>query len=138
MPVKHANVTPYGVMGDELQLKGEQLGFCLCWLSTDADAIIGIDFLRALDAKLDLKEERLGLGKCTNLNHDPLQKGQHESHGTAARAAVTVFSATDGRVKQNSCMTCYSKKLEVQHDQKGVNNSEIKILGSEPWLVKTT
>ena len=76
----------------------------------DADAIIGTDFLRATDAKLDLKEEKLCLGKSTKLNHDPLEREQHESCRTAARAALTVFSATDGRVKQNSCMIGYSKK----------------------------
>jgi len=117
-------VTPYGVTGDELQLKGEQLvkfkikgelyshGFCVCPLSTDAGAIIGTDFLRVMDAKLDLKEEKLWLGNCTKLNHDPLERGQHESRGTSARAPLTVFSATDGRVKQNSCVIGYSKKLE--------------------------
>jgi hypothetical protein len=51
-----ANITPYGVTGDELQLRGEQLvhftvngqtrrhQFYVCSLSTDADAIIGTDF----------------------------------------------------------------------------------------------
>ena len=148
-PVKHANVTPYGVTGDELQLKGVQLEFkingeryrhvfCVCSLSRDADATIATDFLTPMDAKLDLKEERLWLGKSTNLNRGPLQRGQHESRGTAARAALTVFSATHGRVKQNSCMIGYSKKLEEQRDQKGVNKPEIRILVSEPWLAKTT
>jgi hypothetical protein len=51
-----AEVTPYGVTGDQLNIKGEQdlrfqingqmysLSFCVCALSTDADAIVGTDF----------------------------------------------------------------------------------------------
>ena len=42
------------------------------------------------------------VAKSTKLNHDPLERGQHESRGTTARGALTVFSATDGSVKQNS------------------------------------
>ena len=67
-------MTPYGVTGDVLQLKGEQLvkfeikgeryshGFCVCALSTGADAVMGTDFLRAINAKLDLSVEKLCLG----------------------------------------------------------------------------
>ena len=79
-------MTPYEVTGDELELKGEHLVkfkingkryshvFCVCALSTVANVIIGTDFLRAMDAKLDLKQEELWLGKCTKLNHDSLEK----------------------------------------------------------------
>ena len=72
------------------------------------------------------------------VKHDLLERRQHESRGTAARAALTVFSATDGRGKQNYCLTSHRKKLEEHFEQKGVNNPEIRILESEPWLVKTT
>jgi hypothetical protein len=64
-PVKltRAEVTPYGVTGDPLNIKGEKdlrfqingqmysHSFCVCALSTDADAIVGTDFLRKVKQK---------------------------------------------------------------------------------------
>ena len=149
-PVEPARVLPYGVTGDELQVKGEQLvkfkikgewyshGFCVCALSMDADAITGTDCLRAMNAKLDSSEEKLWLDKGMRVNHDSLKRRHRESHGTAARAALTVFSATDGRVKRKSCLIGCREKLEKPRNQKGVNNSQMRILESEPRLVKTT
>jgi hypothetical protein len=61
-----AEVTPYVVTGDQLNFKGEQdlrykingqmysHSFCVCALTTDADAIVGTDFLRKVEAKIDL------------------------------------------------------------------------------------
>ena len=74
-PVDHARVIPYGVTGDELQVKGEKLvhfkincetyshNFSVCTLSTEADAKLGMDFLRGMDVELDLKLGKLWLGK---------------------------------------------------------------------------
>jgi len=149
-PVKPARVSPHGITGDELQVKGEQFvkfkikgemynhGFCVCSLSTDADAIVGTDFLRVMNAKLNLSEEKLWLQKGVSVKHDPFGRRQRESRGTAARAALTIFSATDSHVKPNSCLISYREKIEEQSDQKGANNPEMKILESEPWLVRTT
>ena len=93
-------------------MKGEQLvrfkvkgelyshGFCVCPLSTDADARVGTDFLSVMSATLDLSEEKLWLQKGVKVKHDHFDRRQHAFHGTAARAALTVFSATDGRVKE--------------------------------------
>ena len=141
---------PYGVTGDELQVKGEQLvkfkvkgelyshGFCVCPLSTDADAVVGTDFLRVMNAKLDLDAEKLWLEKGMKVKHYRNGWRRNESRGTAASAALSVFSATHGHVKQKSCLISHKKKFEKQYDQKGVSNPEIKILESEPLLVKTT
>ena len=149
-PVKQANVTPYKVTVDELKLKREQLlkfkikgewyshAFCLCALFTDADNIIGTDFLGAVNTKLDLSEEKLWLDKVMRVNHDSLKSRHRESHGTAARSALTVFTTTDGRVKQKSCLIRCRDKQEKPRKQKGVNKLEMRILESEPWLFKTT
>jgi hypothetical protein len=71
------------VNGDELRVKGEQLvtftingepyshEFCVCDLATDADAIIGTDFLRKMNAKLVLEAGRLCLRKGGKLTHNP-------------------------------------------------------------------
>jgi hypothetical protein len=133
-------VTPYRVTGDELQLKGEQLvkfkikgewysqWFCVFALPTDADAIIGTDFLRGMNAKFDLSVENLCIDNCMRVNHDSLERRNRESHGTAARAALTVFSNTDGRVKKNSSLIGCRDKQEKPRNQRGVNNSEMRIL----------
>jgi len=54
--ITHASVTPFGITGDELPVKGEQRViitingetythmFCVCELATEADVIIGTDF----------------------------------------------------------------------------------------------
>jgi hypothetical protein len=68
-----AEVAPYGITGDELNIKGEQNlkfningqlyrhKFCVCALSTDADAIVGTDFLSKVNAKIDLEEQKFWL-----------------------------------------------------------------------------
>ena len=65
--VNSATVTPYGVTGDELPLKGMQRvtftikgetythDFCVCAVATEADAILGTDFLSKMDARLDFE-----------------------------------------------------------------------------------
>ena len=148
-PVELARVTPYGFTGDELKVKGEQLvnfkingeryihSFCMCSLYTDADGIFGTDFLRAMDATLDLKEGKLWLEKGRRVKHNSMERKQRESHGTASRAALTVFSATGGRAKQNSCMIGYPIKPEKSCNLKNENGPGIRISKSERWLVKT-
>ena len=65
--LNQAVVTPLGVTGDELQVKGDQrVTFtvngeefvhvsCVCTIATEADAILGMDFLRKAEACLILK-----------------------------------------------------------------------------------
>jgi hypothetical protein len=69
--MSRASATPFGMTGDELSVRGEQLvtftingetyshEFCVCDLSTDAEAIIETDFLSKMNANLDLKAGRL-------------------------------------------------------------------------------
>jgi len=60
--LNRAIVTPFGVTGDELQVKGDQRVtftingeefvhvFCVCTITTEADAILGMDLLRKVEA----------------------------------------------------------------------------------------
>ena len=101
--INRATVTPYGVTGEELRVQGKQVviltingetythEFCVCELATEADAIIGTDFLRKMDAILDFDRGKLLLKKAGKPDRDPLRGRRHESRGTAARAALTVF-----------------------------------------------
>ena len=113
--INRATVTPYGVTGDELRVKGEQRviitingetythDFCVCSVATEADAILGTDFLLKMDARLDFENGKFCLKRAEKVGHDH-PKGKHcESQGTAARSALTVFSHKDGRSKQGSC-----------------------------------
>jgi hypothetical protein len=71
--ITRAEVAPYGVTGDELNIRGEQNlkfnidgqvyrhTFCVCALSTDAGAIVGTDFLSKVNAKIDLQEQKFWL-----------------------------------------------------------------------------
>jgi predicted aspartyl protease len=101
--ITRANVTPYGVTGKELHVKGEQLvivtvngetyihAFCVCELATEADSIIGTDFLRKMDATLDFESGKLRLNRARNVYHYPLRGRRREFRVTAARAALTVL-----------------------------------------------
>jgi len=60
--LNQAIVKPFGVTGDELRVKGDQRVsftingeefvhvFCVCTIPTEADAILGMDFLRKAEA----------------------------------------------------------------------------------------
>jgi hypothetical protein len=75
--VKHTNVSPFGVIGKELEIKGVQdvlfhLGgkkfsrqFCVCSLPTGADGILGTDFLAGRKADLNLENLQLRLLSVT-------------------------------------------------------------------------
>jgi hypothetical protein len=98
--IRRANVIPYGVT-DELQIRGEQdvnfrvndktysHPFCVCTLSTDADAIVGTDFLRLVNAKLDLEAQKLWMLKDEMFNHGSLDRRPSEARGTADRGALS-------------------------------------------------
>jgi hypothetical protein len=71
--VKPTNLSPFGVTGKELEIKGVQdvqfhLGrkkfshqFCVCSLPTEADGTLGVDFLAGKKANLNLENSQLRL-----------------------------------------------------------------------------
>jgi hypothetical protein len=117
---------PFGVTGDELPVKGEQMvtftvggetynhEFCVCKLATDADAILGMDFLRKMDAHLDFEREKLRLKRAESLDKDASTGGRYGSRGTAVRAALTVLPHLDGRVRPKS-RRMRREKQQIQH-----------------------
>ena len=136
--------------GDELRVKGEQLviitingetyahEFCVCDLATDADVIVGTDFLKKMDASLDFERGKLWLRTARRVDHDPLRGRRSESRGTAARAAHTVFSRADGRGRQKSYWIGCKKRDELSPKQTETFSPEIEMKSSDSWLVKTT
>ena len=112
--------------------------FCVCKVATEADAILGTDFLSKMDARLDFANGKICLKVADKVGHDQ-PKGEHcESRGTAARAALTVFSHKEGRSKQRSCWIGHRTRDERQVKQREKTEPEIELKESESWLVKTT
>jgi hypothetical protein len=101
--VKATSATPFGVTGDELEIAGvQEIEFCcnnyiychqfyVCPLPTDADGIIGMDFLQMVNAKLDLKRHEISMLKHSTFNHGPSNREARKASGMANRLALTVF-----------------------------------------------
>jgi len=80
--LNQAVVTPFGVTGDELRVKGEQRVtftlngkefvhvFCVCTIATEVDAILGMDFLRTAEACLDFDNRELRFKETAKLDHN--------------------------------------------------------------------
>jgi hypothetical protein len=124
--LNRTSVTPFGVTGDELRVKGKQMAtftinwetynheFCVCNVATDADAIVGTDFWMKMDAHLDFEKGKLRLKRSERLDQYPSTGGRYGSRGTAARAALTVLPHLDGRVKPKSCWM-RREKQQIRH-----------------------
>ena len=109
----------------------------MCNIATEADAILGVDFLRRADACVDFDKE-LRLEKTVKLDHDSRGVEHCDARGTAARVALTVFTRPDSRGRKDSCMIGYRKQNEELLNCTELSRPKIEIENSEPWLVKTT
>jgi hypothetical protein len=88
--MKAASVTPFRETGDDLEITGIQeiefrcnsYNYChqfyVCSLPTDADGIIGMDFLSMVKAKLDLERYELLILKYVKINHGPSNQEARE------------------------------------------------------------
>jgi hypothetical protein len=146
--ISRASAVPFGVTGDELRVKGEQLvtftlngetyrhEFSVCELATDADVIIGTDYLSKTSANLDLEAGILRLKSAGKLTHDPWGR---EQCGTAVRAALTVFSRPNARYnRQKSCWIGCNKQSKQSPKQTEIHSPDIELKSSDSWLVKST
>jgi len=89
--INRATVTPYGMTGEEIRVQGEQVviitingetyahEFYVCELATEADAIIGTDFFRKMDAILDFDRGKLLLKKAEKTDHEPCHGSELQS-----------------------------------------------------------
>ena len=149
--LNQAIVTPFGVTGDELRVKGEQRvtftvngkefvhAFCVCTIATEADAILRMDFLTKAEACVDFENRQLHFKETAKIDHDPQAGECCEVRETTACVALTVFSRTDGvGSKRNSRMCGDNRQSELPQIQTEISKSTIELEDSEPWLVKTT
>jgi hypothetical protein len=105
--IRAASVTPIGVTGDELEVTGLQEAFfcnnrsythqfCVCFLPTEADGIIGMGFLALVNARLDLEKQELWMLKYRNPDSGPGEWRAWGASGKAKCVALTVFSTSNG------------------------------------------
>jgi hypothetical protein len=134
------------VTGNELEIVGVQgiefwcnnkkycNPFCVCSLPTDADGIIGMDFLAAVNAKLDLERQQLRMLKCNNFGHDPSNPRARGTGRMANCLALTVFSTSDGHENREKVKT----GKEAPREQHSQNSHSYSIQEGGSWVVKTT
>ena len=149
--LNRAIVTPFGVTGDELRVKGDQRVtftingkelehvFCVYTIATEADAILGMEFLRKAETCVDFENRKLRLMETVKIDHDLRAGKSCEVRATASRVALTVFSRTDcGGSKRDSRMSGDNRQSEPPQIQTGIPKPTVELEDSEPWLVKTT
>ena len=110
----------------------------MCEFAAEADAIIGTDFLKKMGASIDFEKGQLCLKRAGIVDHDPLRGRRNESRGTAARAALTVFSHADGRGKQESSWIRRKKRGELSPKQIEKLSPESKVKRLDSRLAKKT
>jgi hypothetical protein len=101
--VKPTNVSPFGVTGKELEIKGVQdvlfyLGgqkfshqFCVCSLPTEAGGILGVDCLAGEKSDLNLEKSQLRLLSGTERSHGFESQTTRQVKGKTSRGVFTVF-----------------------------------------------
>ena len=143
-------VSSHGVTGDVLPVKGEQTvllavnghqyrhQFCVCSLATEADAILGTDFLNLFKAKVDLEEQNLWLMRSKGFKCALSEQGTSETQGLAIRAALTPRPAPNRSDKKNRNLTTRQNKEQVKQPESKKFSSQVTLKEAEPWLVQTT
>jgi hypothetical protein len=109
--------------------------FYVSSLPTDADGIIGMDFLSVVNAKLDLTTYELSVLKHSSFDHGPSNREAQEASGMANRLALTVFSNLDGHESRHIPLP------KVRGDNAPRMESRpqphrVSLLEVESWIVK--
>jgi hypothetical protein len=148
--IRAADVSSYGVTGDELKIRGEQDVkfrvnnqdydnlFCVSTVATDADGIIGTDLLRSVSAKFDLEGQKLWLLKNKRSSNDSSKEEVYEARGTAHRAAPTVFSFITSRDSRRKCSDRRRQNQRPPRRQCGQRNPKVNISEENSWREKAT
>jgi hypothetical protein len=106
--VNPTNVSPFGVTGKELEIKGVQdvlvhLGgktfnhqFCVSSLPTEADGILGVDFLAGKKSDLNLEKLQLRLLSGTERSNGVESQRTRQVKGKTGHGALTFFLRQKG------------------------------------------
>ena len=106
-------------------------------LATEADAILGMDFLKLFKAKIDLEGNKMWLLKKRKVNHVSSERRVRGKQGVANRAALTIFTAPNSRDKRKSCPTTQRKGQEVTRHENDDSSSATET-EAQPRRVETT
>ena len=139
--VSETAMKPYGVTGEALDIKGQQLvsfvlggrkfshTFLVCPLPTDKDGLFGTDFLERTVSDINFDIGQLAL--------DGINQAPYECDNISTRhAALTVFPS-DARAKEKPLQ---AGKEETKASRPKLNShaSNESTQYSRSWLVKTT
>jgi hypothetical protein len=132
--VRSSSTTSFGVTGDTLDIMGEQdvqfchenwnyrHTFCVCALPTDADGILGIDFLSEMGASLDIGRKMLKLRKNRNKRTPKLRRGNGE---TERIFVFEVERRACPRARHGNASSCDAQVATVER-QYGDKRSKLK------------
>jgi hypothetical protein len=148
--LKPTDVTPLGVTGDELQIKGElwvklQIGnqlyhhqFCVCTMATEAHGILGLDFLSKYRGKLDLEAQELWLLNRKGPTYESSEAKPSETSRTTHPEVLTVFTSTERGAKRQEIQIKCTQNSSASDKQSSHPKPETRLQEAEPWRVKKT
>jgi hypothetical protein len=120
--VTGSSITPFGVTGKELAVTGVQEvefwcgnvkyshQFHVCVLPTDADGILGIDFLARVKANLDLQKLELSMLKRAAEEHAALDRSARRAGEPVCKVAFTVFTTSSDEVVERQAPETSGRK----------------------------
>jgi len=133
--VRHMVMRPYGVTGETLDVKGRQavsfvLGgrefnqFFVCSLPTDAEGLLGMDFLKESGAIVDLERNKVSqtLGKC------PERMARRSIQALLSRSLWRVEGHSPQPTRQQA--RCMDKQVPADSHHERTSNPV------RAWLVK--
>jgi hypothetical protein len=124
--VKPTNLSPFGVTGKELEIKGVQdvqfhLGgkpishqFCVCSLQTEADGILGVDFLAGKKADLNLEKLQLKLLSGTERSKGVESQRTRQVKGKTSHGGLTVFLRQKGESSREEPVAKFEEKCDQE------------------------
>jgi hypothetical protein len=148
--IKPTNLSPFGLTGKELEIKRVQdvllhLGgkkfshqFCICSVPTEADGILGVDFLAGKKADLNLEKSQLRLLIGTERSNGFESQRTRHVKGKTSHGALTVFLRRNGEGSSEERLAKV-RKVEEKCDQE-INHRplEMELREGESWILKTT
>ena len=103
----------------------------MCTITTEADAIVGLDFLRKAEACIDFENRELRFKEAAKLDHNPQAGECCGVRETTDRVALTAFSRTDGGSTRNSRISGDNPQSESPQFQTEVAKATVELEDSE-------
>jgi hypothetical protein len=127
-----------GVQDVLFHLSGKKFShqFCVCLLPTEADGILGVDFLAGRKADINLKKLQLRLSDTERSNGFESQRTRQFKEKTS-HGALTDFLRRNGDGSREEPVAKV-RKVEEMFDQESKQRPlEMEVRERESWIVKT-